>query len=207
VSFQPATYEEAKASFKPLKRSQIRSGSPKPESSRKTLSAGAIARRPRNSRRARKKVPSTKKVQTIFNRMVRERAEWKCIRCGRDCSERKGLLHASHFWGVGFTATRFDFDNVDALCYPCHYGQLGTGWEYCKQGDYRTYMIKKLGQDGYDALEQKARTPFKLADAKQQFMDWYRALNQANPLLREASTRDRKGDRDGHFNRIRTKSC
>lgn len=121
-------------------------------------------------RKKKAKLASTKKIQGIFNRMVRERADWKCIRCGRDCTERKGLLHASHFWGVGFTATRFDFDNVDALCYPCHYGQLGTGWEYCKQGDYRTYMIKKLGQERYDALEQKARSQKKLLDAKLEFL-------------------------------------
>lgn len=171
-AFQPANYEEAKSSFKPLQRSQMRSVSQKQESRRKTLSEGRIKRRKPVRKRAKKAKPlSTKKVQTIFNRMVRERADWKCIRCGRDCSEQKGLLHASHFWGVGFTATRFDFDNVDALCYPCHYGQLGTGWEYCKQGDYRTYMIKKLGQEGYDALEAKARSQMKLADAKTAFMD------------------------------------
>lgn len=170
MSFQQ-TYEEAKANYRPLKRSPIQ----RQAQGVKTSPANSIARkRPigkKSGRRKKERAPSTKKVQGIFNRMVRERAGWKCIRCGRDCSERKGLLHASHFWGVGFTATRFDFDNVDALCYPCHYGQLGTGWEYCKQGDYRTYMIDKLGQEGYDALERKARTPMKLAEAKTLFLD------------------------------------
>lgn len=119
MSFQAATFEEAKAQFKPLKRSPIRSASQKQESRRKTLSASTIKRGKPIRKRAKKAKPlSTKKVQSIFNRIVRERADWKCIRCGRDCSERKGLLHASHFWGVGFTATRFDFDDVDALCYP-----------------------------------------------------------------------------------------
>lgn len=31
-------------------------------------------------------------------------------------------------------------------------------WEHDKQGEYRDYMVKKLGQDKYDALEVKART-------------------------------------------------
>lgn len=169
-AFAPADFAEAKLTYKPLKRSRMPSSPSKGlNASRAAASARNTAVKPR-AKRAKRKIPGTKKVQGIFNRIVRERADWKCIRCGRDCSERKGLLHASHFWGVGFTATRFDFDNVDALCYPCHYGQLGTGWEYCKQGDYRTYMIKKLGQEGYDALEQKARSQKKLLDAKLEFL-------------------------------------
>lgn len=174
-AFQPESFEEAKANFKPMKRGRIASRtappSREPWTSIKTSPAGRIKRQPAPKKKAKRAKPrSTKGVQKIFNRMVRERAEWICVRCGRDFTERKGLLHASHFWGVGFTATRFDFDNVDALCYPCHYGQFGTGWEYCKQGDYRTYMIKKLGQDGYAALEQKARSQKKLLDAKSEFL-------------------------------------
>lgn len=169
-AFRPTSYAEAlqNRAERPRKpRTPLRS----PRSIQTRLSADGKRQTVLRRRRTKKRNgPSTKKVQGIFNKMVRERANWKCIRCGRDCSERKGLLHASHFWGVGFTATRFDFDNVDALCYPCHYGQLGTGWEYCKQGDYRTYMIKKLGQPGYDALEQKARTQKKLFDAKLEFL-------------------------------------
>lgn len=164
MSLQHASFDEAKAAFKPMKKTPMRRSV---KSSTIPYSQNSISRKKKPKKA---KVKSTKKVQGIFNRMVRERANWICVRCGRDCSERKGLLHASHFWGVGFTATRFDFDNVDALCYPCHYGQLGTGWEYCKQGDYRTYMIKKLGQEGYDALEQKARSQMKLVDAKEIFL-------------------------------------
>lgn len=163
MSFQSPTFAEAKATFKPMARKQM-----KRRSSAIPYSTNSLGRPKKRAKKAR--VPGTKKVQGIFNRMVRERAEWKCIRCGRDCTERKGLLHASHFWGVGFTATRFDFDNVDALCYPCHYGQLGTGWEYMKHADYRDYMLKKLGEDGYAALEKRARSFMKLADAKEQFL-------------------------------------
>lgn len=163
MSLQSPDFEYAKEHFKEMKKSPMK----------RRISAipyGSNSLGARKKKPAKKKLFSTKKIQGIFNKMVRERANWKCIRCGRDCSERKGLLHASHFWAVGFTATRFDFDNVDALCYPCHYGQMKSGWEYNKQGDYRTYMIKKLGQDGYDELEQKARSQKKLLDAKQEFL-------------------------------------
>lgn len=153
MSLSPHTFAEARANFKPMRRSPMKK------------------RRPAKKRAKRAKVPSTNKVKKIFSDMVRERAGWKCVRCGRDCSERKGLLHCSHFWAVGFTATRFDFDNCDALCYVCHYGQMRTGWEYNKQGEYRDFMIKKLGQEGYDELERKARTPLKLLEAKTRFIE------------------------------------
>lgn len=162
MSLQSPTFAAAKADFKPMKRTPMRRSSAIPYG---TNSLGARKKKVKKA-----KVPSTKTVQGKFNRMVRERANWICVRCDRDCTERKGLLHASHFWAVGFTATRFDFDNVDALCYPCHYGQMRSGWEYNKQGDYRTYMIKKLGQEGYDALEQKARSQKKLLVAKLEFL-------------------------------------
>lgn len=173
MSLQPANFSEAKANFKPMKRSEMKRRQPI-KSSAIPYGTNSVSRK----KKAKKKVPSTTGVQGKFNRMVRERANWICVRCRRDCSERKGLLHASHFWAVGFTATRFDFDNVDALCYPCHYGQMRSGWEYNKQGDYRTYMIEKLGQEGYDALEQKARSGMKLLDAKELFLSSLKAVGK-----------------------------
>lgn len=165
MSLNPTTFEEAKESFKGMKRTRMsRSSGIAPPASR-------IKRKAALSKKAkRSKTPSTNKVKKIFSDMVRERAGWKCIRCGRDCSERRGLLHCSHFWAVGFTATRFDFDNCDALCYVCHYGQMRTGWEYNKQGEYREFMLNKLGARAYEALEQKARSSKKLLDAKLEFL-------------------------------------
>lgn len=167
MSLQPATYEGAlqKARSKPQKpRTPLRS-----RSALKTPPARRGASK--KPKRKKSKVPKTARVQAIFNTMVKEQANWICVKCRKDFADNKRLLQCSHFWGVGFTATRFDFDNCDPLCYPCHYGQLRTGWEYCKQGDYRTFMLKKLGEEGYDRLEQKARSFMKLANAKEQFLE------------------------------------
>lgn len=179
-AFHPENYAEAVATHKPLSRatplqavSKRRARTRSPAGDEKPLLQNRIKRKAVKKKAKRVKTPSTAKVKKIFSDMVRERAGWKCVRCGRDCSERRGLLHCSHFWAVGFTATRFDFDNCDALCYVCHYGQMRTGWEYNKQGEYREFMVKKLGHDGYDRLEQKARVQMKLSDAKEQFLAAY----------------------------------
>ena len=175
-TFAPTSYEEAVLTHKPLRRGRTaQTGNAPPRrlnaSSSVPYALNSVAlRKKAKAKNKRGKVPKTKGVQTKFNTMVKERAHWICVRCHRDYSENRRLLQCSHFWGVGFTSTRFDFDNCDALCYPCHYGQLHTGWEYNKQGEYRLFMIEKLGQEGYDALEQKARQRMKLSDAKEEFL-------------------------------------
>lgn len=164
MTLSPTSFEQAKLTFKPLKRSNMARKTP--PRSKTPLKANPRKQKPKKK----SKIPKTAKVQTIFNTAVKERGNWVCVRCKKDFTDNKRLLQCSHFWGVGFTATRFDFDNCDPLCYPCHYGQLRTGWEYNKQGEYRNYMIQKLGVNGYEALEQKARSFKKLADAKLQFL-------------------------------------
>ena len=85
-----------------------------------------------------------------------------CIRCGKrhiQYLNKKGELKwhnygCSHYWPRDYMGTRFEIDNLDGLCWlPCH----SQKWEKSKQGDYKDYMLKKLGKKGYDKLEMKAR--------------------------------------------------
>ena len=97
----------------------------------------------------------------------------KCRRCGKqheqyENSKGQKKWHnygCSHYWPRDYMGTRFEIDNLDGLCWlPCH----SQKWEHDKQGAYKDYMIKKLGQAGFNRLEVKARgiTKFSTQDIK-----------------------------------------
>jgi len=66
-------------------------------------------------------------------------------------------LTNSHYFGRGMHSVRFDPDNCDPLCWPgCHHY-----WEKEDREAYRAYMVRKLGQNGFDALNLRAHTPRK----------------------------------------------
>lgn len=90
---------------------------------------------------------TTKKADEEYSKF-RRKNQTTCKNCGRTVG-----LGVSHFWGRSISATRYDDNNCDVLCWlPCHYN-----WEHQKNGDYMKFMIKKLGKKGYEELEKKAR--------------------------------------------------
>ena len=103
-------------------------------------------------KKIKKRVTSVKKADTLFSKWIRER-DGKCVRCGS--VER---LQCSHFWPRKVSATRFDPENCDTLCYKCHYGDRYHGWEYAKQGEYRIYKINQLGEERYQKMEERFNT-------------------------------------------------
>lgn len=113
------------------------------------------------------KIWSLDKADTEFSLYIRERDEWTCKRCRKvyvkvDYEKRAKGLTNSHFWGRQHKATRFDPKNCLAVCWmPCH----KYYWEKEKQGDYRDFMRKWLGQKEYDALEKRARGTYPQKDA------------------------------------------
>lgn len=119
--------------------------------------------------RLKKKVTSVTKADSLFSKWVRER-DGKCVRCGKTTN-----LQASHFWPRAWSSTRFDPENVDSLCYGCHYGNI-QGWERAKQGEYRQFKINQLGVKAYADLEKRANSKMKQKDSIAQFMAWYEKL-------------------------------
>ena len=88
---------------------------------------------------------TTKQADEKYSKYLRGKYP-KCTNCGRSIG-----LGVSHFWGRSHSATRYDDNNCDILCWlPCH-----STWEHEKQGDYMNFMIRKLGQRGYTELERK----------------------------------------------------
>lgn len=123
------------------------------------------------------RIMSPRAADQVFSKIVRERDGWHCQRCGRNLKENTRTLHCSHFWPRGHYGTRYDLENCIALCYHCHYYE----WEKEKQGAYMDYMIKKLGQERYEALKLRSQRPIKKKDAILEFMG---TLNK-KPLTEE----------------------
>ena len=102
------------------------------------------------------KIWTTKKADMEFSKWIRKR-DGKCMRCGTINN-----LTCSHFWVRQHSSTRYDPDNCVAVCWmPCH----KFHWEKEKHGDYRNFMIKRLGESGYKKLEVKARSTYPRSDA------------------------------------------
>lgn len=91
-----------------------------------------------------------KTVDKYFSRCIRERAEWKCERCGSQHEQNSMGLHCSHFHGRGKWGVRFDPDNCEALCYGCH--------SYMEQHPmlHTERFIEVYGQGMFDILQEKA---------------------------------------------------
>jgi len=56
-----------------------------------------------------------------FSKCVRTAANWTCQRCHKQYPEDWGGLECAHFMTRGSWSTRFDPDNVAALCTGCHF--------------------------------------------------------------------------------------
>ncbi len=61
------------------------------------------------------------KLDIVFSKLVRERAEWTCERCKKvyEVGRRQGL-DCSHFYGRRHRSTRWHPDNAFAHCRGCH---------------------------------------------------------------------------------------
>jgi len=87
-----------------------------------------------------------------FSLCIRERACWKCERCGTYYPEDRRMgIHCSHFHGRGKWATRHDPDNCEALCYGCH--------SYMEQHPdiHRSRELKRLGEGLYEIVKTKSQ--------------------------------------------------
>jgi 5-methylcytosine-specific restriction endonuclease McrA len=89
-----------------------------------------------------------KKAQEVFNRWIRERDKnLPCINCGKFTT-----LQAGHFYPTStFGHLRFNEDNVNGECVSCNYFNSQS-----HSYGYRPNLIKKIGQERFDKLEQLA---------------------------------------------------
>lgn len=110
-------------------------------------------------------------IDSLFSRLLRWGADWKCERCGAQHEVGSRGLHASHFIGRANRRTRWDARNIDVLCWGCH-----QYMETHKATEYRDYKIKQLGEKGFlelvvDAREIKQWTPAEKEQLKEAFKE------------------------------------
>ena len=102
----------------------------------------------------------------LFSQYIRGCAKWKCEKCGRKCKvdgQTLYRLEASHYYSRRSEATRFDPDNVHALCFTCHQRMGGHTRE--EKSEYDEWMKEKLGKKGFILLKVRNNT-YKKRDDK-----------------------------------------
>jgi len=97
---------------------------------------------------------------SIWSKYIRTRDNWTCQRCNKKYAPPTSALHCSHFWSRGNWSVRFDFFNCQALCYGCH-SYLGGNPQ-----EHREFILNKLGQKEFDALQKRRNTPLKSGQKK-----------------------------------------
>lgn len=116
-----------------------------------------------------KKLWSSKVADRYFSLEVRKGGVCQrpsCPYCGNKRSPDV-VLQCSHFWGRNHSSTRYNLDNCDCFCAGTHFK-----WEGEKAGIYREYMINKLGEEKYKALERLHNTTMKRSEAIRQIQDY-----------------------------------
>ncbi len=185
MALQAATYEEAKASFKPLRRGQIRSASPKQGSDRKLSPAGRIPRKRPLKKKAKRVKTSTlkKKAWDQFSIFIRTRGADEtglnqCVTCGLKFPWK--ALQAGHFIRGRLNANLFDERGCHAQCHRCNIHFQGNVVLYYK------WMLTRFGQEVIDDLIlQNSKTRKWQPGELQAIFEKYKELNEANPLCQE----------------------
>lgn len=91
----------------------------------------------------------------LWTKYMRLKQDYTCQKCGRyyppDNKAALMNLGVSHYHGRGHENVRFDEDNTNLMCnFPCH-----DYFDHHK-GEYKEWMIRRLGQDRFDMLEVRA---------------------------------------------------
>lgn len=99
-------------------------------------------------------------VDAIFSTQIRMR-DGRCMKCGSLMFQT-----CSHFFKRAIYSTRFDPENCDDLCIPCH-----EEWEGDPEGKYMAFKITQLGYDRFVELEERAKLRISPTEAVIKFME------------------------------------
>lgn len=111
-----------------------------------------------------------------FSKCVRERADWRCERCGAHHLPNSQGLHCAHWHSRGNWGTRFDKSNAAALCYGCH---VVTGRE--REREHKPLMLRLVGDLELDRLWHDSRRPAhgirkRVPEISKHYRDQYEAM-------------------------------
>ena len=91
-------------------------------------------------------------ADTAFGKCVKERASWRCERCGTQYQEGDKGLHCSHGISRGQWGTRLTGLNAQAACYGCHMHE-GGNWMQCSLTEAERLLLRELADDTFRAKE------------------------------------------------------
>ena len=123
-------------------------------------------------------------ADTAFAKCVKERAEWKCERCGTQYEEGHRGLHCSHGIGRGTWACRFMGLNAIAACYGCH--QLeGGNWMQRALTENERQLLQEVANDTFRGKEaRKTKGKGDIAKHYREQLDQMRALRECGAIGR-----------------------
>jgi len=100
------------------------------------------------------------KLDKVFSQLVRERAGWRCERCGSYFPEgRRQGLHCSHIFGRVKKSTRWSELNCVAHCHGCHRYLTANPVEFT------AWAEAHLGAENFAKLRVQANQPTRINDA------------------------------------------
>lgn len=191
MSFQPATFEEAKARFKPLKRTRPRESPP--SRGKKSLTHLKTLRKPIRGATKKRKKPTIsslkKKAWKEFSIFIRTRnadAEGfvACVTCG--ARKLWTAMQAGHFIAGRLNSNLFEERGTHPQCSMCNVVKHGNGPRYYQ------FMLATYGQEVIDELlAQNDQTKKWLPGELQQICEKYRAINAGNPLTLEQGEQEK----------------
>ena len=94
------------------------------------------------------------RLDALFSKLVRERADYTCERCFRNFRE-EGKLDCSHLYGRRMRSVRFDPSNAVAHCTTCH------RWLTERPVEFAEWIVGHLGEGEADRLRTRAHAPVK----------------------------------------------
>lgn len=109
---------------------------------------------PKTKTKKRSRGPKQKELDRLFSLYVRARDQ-HCQRCGGT-----SYLQAAHCMSRTYTGTRWDPENVHALCRSCHF------WETNRPIEGEIFWREFLGDHLYESLRRKALLGGKGIDRK-----------------------------------------
>lgn len=101
-----------------------------------------------------------KKLDDVFQTVIRYRDDFTCITCGRKFPRgERTQLHAGHFVSRGVFATRWDEENVNAQCAGCNFKQSLGDVEVIHR--YENALDWKFGKGTVERLLERKHKSFK----------------------------------------------
>jgi 5-methylcytosine-specific restriction endonuclease McrA len=93
-------------------------------------------------------------LDKLFSELIRLRANGFCPKC--EMYYKFDEIVPAHYYSRTMKSTRWDEDNVQGVCSPCH--DLFHKYESIHTG----FMYERLGEERFKALVVKARIPTKM---------------------------------------------